>query len=227
MLPWEKRSKIPGMYVSGLDMLFPKLRINHRHLSDTVPCTSPGLGLSIFSLLSTLVPVLGRYQNTLSCRLFLQSFGHHTNALYPGRAPPKSISPDDNSRFSASLLRSMVLERQSTSRTFLDLRLAVARQGKFYRKDALPAVLRSPALPHTMSQTVHKIPKFMYLVCHHTDQLLVPTLDVDLAWTRTSFHLCDMNLYSRRRHRGSRQDAMRGRVGRGVDHNDRIGKRTR
>jgi hypothetical protein len=64
----------------------------------------------------------------------------------------------------------------------LDLVGAVIRQGSFIDKMHNIDWLHSPALAATMSRLIEKYERFFDLIRNNPRQLVVPTLDVDLAW---------------------------------------------
>ncbi|CAH0036551.1 unnamed protein product [Clonostachys solani] len=64
----------------------------------------------------------------------------------------------------------------------LDLRAAVIRQGLFIDKMYKFDWLHSPALMETMERSVLKYSRFLEIAKKHPDKMVVPTLDLDLAW---------------------------------------------
>ncbi|KAK4154673.1 hypothetical protein C8A00DRAFT_14193, partial [Chaetomidium leptoderma] len=64
----------------------------------------------------------------------------------------------------------------------LDLRGAVMRQGVFVDKMCKLDWLHSPSARETMARLVTKYGRFMEIMKANSDQMVVPTLDVDLAW---------------------------------------------
>ena len=64
----------------------------------------------------------------------------------------------------------------------LDLVGAVIRQGSFIEKMHSINWLHSPALTSTMSRLIKKYERYFTIVAEYPSQVVVPTLDVDLAW---------------------------------------------
>lgn len=64
----------------------------------------------------------------------------------------------------------------------LDLCGAVMRQGVFIEKMCNIDWLHSPSAKDTMARLITKYHRFMTLMAQHPKEVLVPTLDVDLAW---------------------------------------------
>ncbi|KAI0895461.1 hypothetical protein F4806DRAFT_487553 [Annulohypoxylon nitens] len=64
----------------------------------------------------------------------------------------------------------------------LELGGAVMRQGIFVEKMNKIDWLHSPAARDTMTRLIQKYERFVRLMSYHPRQIVVPTLDVDLAW---------------------------------------------
>ncbi|RYP71610.1 hypothetical protein DL769_004650 [Monosporascus sp. CRB-8-3] len=64
----------------------------------------------------------------------------------------------------------------------LDLAGAVHRQGIFTEKMHKIDWLHSPAARETMTRLIRKYRRFTNIMARHPDHVLVPTLDIDLAW---------------------------------------------
>lgn len=94
----------------------------------------------------------------------------------------------------------------------VQLRDAVVRQTSFVDKMNAHMWIRSPALAGTVRRGIDRYGKFVELLRLHPTTMLVPTLDVDLAWHT---HQCTGWLYAR---------GMKERVGRFVNHDDSIVK---
>ncbi|KAL1894078.1 hypothetical protein Cpir12675_003862 [Ceratocystis pirilliformis] len=92
----------------------------------------------------------------------------------------------------------------------LDLVGAVVRQGVFAEKMQAIDWLHSPAIMSTMSSLILRYTRFMSLMSEPRDIMLVPTLDVDLAW-----HTAQLSP-------ASYYGATAGSYGRFLDHDDKI-----
>lgn len=64
----------------------------------------------------------------------------------------------------------------------LDLIGAVIRQGTFIEKMHSIDWIHSPALASTEQRLMEKYDRYFAILARHPVQLVVPTLDVDLAW---------------------------------------------
>lgn len=92
----------------------------------------------------------------------------------------------------------------------LDLCGAVMRQGVFIDKMVRLDWLHSPSTRETTSRLIKKYFKFMMLMERHPKQVVVPTLDVDLAW-----HTHQLSPPSYYHHTTSRTKRF-------IDHDDKI-----
>jgi hypothetical protein len=90
------------------------------------------------------------------------------------------------------------------------LRDAVIRQGSFVEKMSNLMWIRSPALSGTLTRAVDRYGRFLHLMKLYPEQMLVPTLDIDLAWHT---HQCSAVGYRK----GTQE-----RAGRFVNHDDTI-----
>ena len=88
----------------------------------------------------------------------------------------------------------------------------VIRQGSFVDKMHSYLWLRSPAVEGTLSRAIDRYDKFTQLFRRFPGQMMVPTLDMDLAW-----HTHQLS------HARYRED-MRTVAGRFIDHDDKVGK---
>lgn len=93
-----------------------------------------------------------------------------------------------------------------------ELRGAVIRQCDFVDKMSAKIWIRSPALPGTLRRAIDRYGKFLALIRLHPGMIVVPTLDIDLAWHT---HQCSAAAYS---------DDVQELTGKFVDHNDKLGK---
>lgn len=64
----------------------------------------------------------------------------------------------------------------------LDLIRAVIRQGTFIEKMHSIDWIHSPALASTQQRLMNKYDRYFAILARHPNQLVVPTLDIDLAW---------------------------------------------
>lgn len=92
----------------------------------------------------------------------------------------------------------------------IQLRDAVIRQGSFVEKMSNLMWIRSPALIGTLARAIDRYAKFLHLMKLYPKQMLVPTLDIDLAWHT---HQCSALAYLI----GSKE-----RAGRFINHDDTI-----
>lgn len=105
----------------------------------------------------------------------------------------------------SSFLQSQIQE----NRSLID---QIQRQVSFIEKMNAQLWIRSPAVHGTLRRAVERYDKFLQLLKLYPDQSLVPTLDVDLVWHT---HQCSAAGY---------RDAVLERVGRLVNHDDRVAK---
>lgn len=96
-----------------------------------------------------------------------------------------------------------------------ELRDAVVRQTSFVDKMNAHLWIRSPAVEGTLRRAIDRYDKFLKLLARDKKFIVVPTLDVDLAWHT---HQC----FSGVGYAGT----MKARVGRFINHDDTIGKDT-
>jgi hypothetical protein len=89
---------------------------------------------------------------------------------------------------------------------------AVQRQEAFVDKMHAQLWIRSPALEGTLRRAINRYLKFLKLFTLYPTTMLVPTLDIDLVWHT---HQCSAALY---------RSAMLERVGRFVNHDDKLGQ---
>ncbi|KAI1414988.1 hypothetical protein F5Y13DRAFT_11037 [Hypoxylon sp. FL1857] len=92
----------------------------------------------------------------------------------------------------------------------LDLSGAVMRQGIFVEKMVKIDWLHSPAARDTMSRLIKKYERFVRLMMLNPKQIVVPTLDVDLAWHT---HQLSPSIYTQSMYSKTRQL---------IDHDDKI-----
>ncbi|KAE8152477.1 hypothetical protein BDV25DRAFT_150934 [Aspergillus avenaceus] len=88
----------------------------------------------------------------------------------------------------------------------------VIRQAAFVNKMHSHLWIRSPAVEGTVRRAIGRYEKFLQLFQDYPHATLVPTLDIDLIWHT---HLCDPEQY---------RACFLQKVGRVVDHDDKIGK---
>lgn len=80
-------------------------------------------------------------------------------------------------------IRKMMSRYWENSSIFaLDLIGAVIRQGTFIEKMHTIDWIHSPALASTEQRLMEKYDRYFAILARHPGQLVVPTLDVDLAW---------------------------------------------
>lgn len=80
-------------------------------------------------------------------------------------------------------IRKMMSRYWENSSIFaLDLIGAVIRQGTFIEKMHSIDWIHSPALASTEQRLMEKYYRYFAILARHPGQLVVPTLDVDLAW---------------------------------------------
>lgn len=85
-------------------------------------------------------------------------------------------------RFRRSLQRMLAAYVDNPGMHSIDLQAAVHRQGIFVAKMAHLDWLHSPNATNTMTSLIEKYDEWFGLIRAHPGKLLVPTLDVDLAW---------------------------------------------
>ena len=71
---------------------------------------------------------------------------------------------------------------ENSSMLALDLIRAVIRQGTFIEKMHSIDWIHSPALASTQQRLMNKYDRYFAILARHPNQLVVPTLDIDLAW---------------------------------------------
>lgn len=80
-------------------------------------------------------------------------------------------------------IRKMMSRYWENSSIFaLDLIGAVIRQGIFIEKMHSIDWIHSPALASTEKRLMEKYDRYFAILARHPGQLVVPTLDIDLAW---------------------------------------------
>ena len=92
----------------------------------------------------------------------------------------------------------------------LDLTTAVMRQGIFVDKMQKLDWLHSPSAEKTMTKLITKYARFLTLMKENAGKLVVPTLDVDLAWHTHQLSPMAYNQYTTLR------------LGRFIDHDDKL-----
>lgn len=113
-----------------------------------------------------------------SVEKFLRDKKRVRNAANPsGRGPSSALPP-------AKLCIRKMMGRywENFSPFALDLCSAVMRQGVFIDKMVNIDWLHSPSAKETMDRLIIKYHRFISLMGLHPNEVLVPTLDVDLAW---------------------------------------------
>ncbi|KAI1880428.1 hypothetical protein JX265_002049 [Neoarthrinium moseri] len=94
-----------------------------------------------------------------------------------------TVVPHRLSRNARVQTRSMMSRYWENSSIFgLELRGAVMRQGVFCEKMFKINWLESPTAKFTMEKLLKKYERFFEILAAHPDQIVTPTLDVDLAW---------------------------------------------
>ncbi|CAP60953.1 uncharacterized protein PODANS_2_13530 [Podospora anserina S mat+] len=93
-----------------------------------------------------------------------------------------------------------------------ELKAAVLRQNSFVDKMHSHLWIRSPSLQDTLARSLSRYSQFLLLMRRNRGKMMVPTLDIDLAWHT---HQCAASGYV--------QETKK-RVGRFVNHDDSIGK---
>jgi hypothetical protein len=88
----------------------------------------------------------------------------------------------------------------------------VRRQAAFVDKMHLQLWIRSPALAGTLRRAVDRYAKFLRLFALYPGKMLVPTLDIDLAWHT---HQCSAQAYA---------ESVRRRTGVFINHDDKLGR---
>ncbi|KAL6230668.1 hypothetical protein BDW75DRAFT_234236 [Aspergillus navahoensis] len=88
---------------------------------------------------------------------------------------------------------------------------AVGRQGKFVDKMVSHTWIRSSAIEGTLTRAIERYGQFVHLMKLYPGAVLVPTLDIDLAWHT---HQCSAMAY---------ENSMNSLTGRFINHNDKIG----
>ncbi|KAF4472686.1 hypothetical protein FALBO_411 [Fusarium albosuccineum] len=90
----------------------------------------------------------------------------------------------------------------------------VSRQKVFVEKMHAHCWIRSPAVAGTLSRAVQRYENFLELFQLYPGKMLVPTLDIDLAWHTSQLSAAEYKA------------SMESRCGRFINHDDKIGKPT-
>jgi hypothetical protein len=106
----------------------------------------------------------------------------------------------------------LIYATQRNKTHYANLAANVHRQAAFVDKMHLHLWLRAPSLQGTLRRSIARYDDFVRLFGLYPDTMLVPTLDIDLAWHT---HQLSAGQYQR--------DMMK-RTGRFIDHDDKIGK---
>jgi len=108
----------------------------------------------------------------------------------------------------------LAILRQTEADKHADRPLAdnVQRQAAFVDKMHLQLWIRSPAAAGTLRRAVDRYDKFLRLFALYPGKMLVPTLDIDIAWHT---HQCSAKAYA---------DSMRRRTGVFLNHDDKLGR---
>ncbi|OAQ95680.1 hypothetical protein LLEC1_06171, partial [Akanthomyces lecanii] len=113
-----------------------------------------------------------------------------------------------NSRLSTRKMMSRYWENFSPFA--LDLCGAVMRQGIFVEKMVNLDWLHSPSAKSTMQRLIKKYQRFLFIMAGYPGQIVVPTLDVDLAWHTHQLHPQSYYHHTVRK------------MGKFIDHDDKI-----
>ncbi|KAH8423599.1 uncharacterized protein LDX57_001359 [Aspergillus melleus] len=109
--------------------------------------------------------------------------------------------------FLENIHSSVIQSQTQENKSLID---QIQRQVLFVEKMDAHLWIRSPAVRGTLRRAIERYEKFLQLLRLYPTQSLVPTLDVDLVWHT---HQCSAGRY---------RDAMLERVGRLVNHDDRV-----
>ncbi|KAK4200876.1 hypothetical protein QBC40DRAFT_224494 [Triangularia verruculosa] len=200
--------------------------INNREWSFTANAKTGDHTPSLFDLFSNWNSHLDALSPTLKLSsLRVERFGSTTEtntatmtSFFSNRLTatqhPKPVTRDDIKDLSVSnpirIHAEMFLSSDPQLAT--ELKAAVIRQTTFIDKMHSHLWIRSPSLEGTLARSISRYEKFLLLMRRNPGTLMVPTLDIDLAWHT---HQCAAWGYV--------QETKR-RVGRFVNHDDSIGK---
>ncbi|KAK5654722.1 hypothetical protein OQA88_7047 [Cercophora sp. LCS_1] len=185
--------------------------IKNRDWSFTLPSDTPGL-FDIFTNWDTYLPSLGQTNlrlSTFGIDMFTTCNPPQPTALSTQPKPPTETEiatlPLENPiRTHFNLFHTMDYALAT------DLKAAVIRQTSFITKMHSHLWIRSPALHGTLTRAITRYSQFLTLMKRNPGKMLVPTLDIDLAWHT---HQCAASGYV---------TDMKERVGRFVNHDDSI-----
>ena len=107
-------------------------------------------------------------------KMVAKASAFRTRAIYPSQK--------------LSIRRLMSRYWENSSPFALDLVGAVLRQGIFVEKMQAIDWVHSPALESTMTRLIKKYGIFLGIMGNNPDKIVVPTLDVDLAWHTHQLH---------------------------------------
>ncbi len=137
----------------------------------------------------------------------------------PNKSRLREFAFDEEPRSGRDVVGSPMAKKYTTcfgaglDRPFaIELRDAVVRQTSFVDKMHGLMWIRSPALGGTLRRGIARYDQFLGLMKQYPGAMIVPTLDIDLAWHT---HQCQALRYAQ---------ATKQRVGRFVNHDDRIVK---
>ncbi|ORY16588.1 hypothetical protein BCR34DRAFT_584252 [Clohesyomyces aquaticus] len=122
-----------------------------------------------------------------------------------------SLLQQDVLSTSERLLLQTLQSALSDDPTIMDLVAAVTRQSAFVEKMDRQLWIRSPAVEGTLRRALQRYERFLKLFKMYPRKMLVPTLDIDIAWHT---HQCSPAQY---------MEATKTIAGRFVDHDDKLG----
>lgn len=148
---------------------------------------------------------VGQTSNTISKILSKYGSQDSTNSNWNLKIPWDAKLTDSEAAFIHCL--KAVKDNATTDGSLI---AAVNRQESFVDKMHAQLWIRSPAVEGTLQRAIDRYHKFTQLFQLYPDTVLVPTLDIDLAWHT---HQCSAAQYRR---------AMINGTGRFINHDDRI-----
>jgi hypothetical protein len=162
-------------------------------LLQPVPLTGPNTKLNMDTIRSMMDVVIGSKHSAYI-------------KIIEGRKHGYGLSRD--SRLAIRLMMSRYWENFTPFA--LDLAGGIMRQGTFVEKMCSIDWLHSPTARETMSRLIEKYKRFVSIMVKHPQKMVVPTLDVDLAWHTHQLTPSQYYTYTV------------GCTGRFVDHNDKV-----
>ncbi|KAK9419554.1 putative Alpha-ketoglutarate-dependent sulfonate dioxygenase [Seiridium unicorne] len=167
---------VPHAQSADSDQMFPNRLVRKGFLVEVTNLSLKSPGLSMM-MIKDLIEDITAHTN----------YRHSTTRLKKVDKGAEGIAgvmgPHKLSREARMQTRAMMARYWENSSVFaLDLRGAVMRQGVFVSKMSQIDWLHSPAVIFTIDKARKKYERFFEIASIYPDQVVTPTLDVDLAW---------------------------------------------